>query len=258
MHSTPEMASPTLVNSQGVQVPVNNNNNNNNKMPLLSVPNTPSHFGSPVPVVQAPASIASTMQMTSLWFSYASQVAFATGAALLLSMMLLVLYRVYRRNSRAVKMEEDSSSRYSNSSRYYDYNRPATIKKEKNVPDTVAKHPNMLELVQYWHDNLQRNGRHCRKESAPAQYNRLEFDTSNYELLTMEDLKQILVEGFHVTGPCHANKSALIHMVAEKYEIALSSMSKTCIRSILEIKGIQASSSWNKSQLVVFALEVGL
>jgi hypothetical protein len=111
----------------------------------------------------------------------------------------------------------------------------------------------LCALMHYWLQSLQRCGHSC----GAGDDNALRFNVSNYEALTVDDIRQVLKEGFNFKANGNTNKLALIQKLCERYEAALKAMKKADIHEILGINGVKVPNRMKKDDLIFLALELG-
>ena len=112
---------------------------------------------------------------------------------------------------------------------------------------------NLSDRMYDWRESLERTGRPCNVGNVKV----FRFDTSNYESLTSNDLKKVLLEGFNYKARSSESKPHLICKLCDKYEAVLKAMKKSDICGLLEAHGYDASDSMKKNDLVLLALEFG-
>ena len=118
---------------------------------------------------------------------------------------------------------------------------------------TPRERGDLTKLVVHWQTSLQRQGRRCRAGKAKP----LPFDTMNYEILTKEDLEQVLLEGFNYKAASKSSKLELMYTVCDKYGSALKSMEPKGIRNLLKMKGVHVPVDMKKDKLILLALDTG-
>lgn len=108
-------------------------------------------------------------------------------------------------------------------------------------------------LMVHWKESLQRTGCPCQVGKRKAYC----VDIGRYETLTVDDLKQVLSEGFQFEAPSDSIKLNLIYKLCDKYKTALKAMKKDNVRQLLKINGVDAEDDLKKNDLILLALKVG-